>query len=212
MKIHGVGQISISVTDVDRAVEFYRDTLGIDFLFQVPGTNPMAFFNCAGTRLYINQPENPEESGTVCHLLHKSIPPKIPPKRLTARGVTIESEPHIIHQTDNYTLWMAFFKRPGRQSHGRDERRGRFDGLARLASKRRATSREFWITTLGNSLLIECDVDWKVNMIGVLDLDLRTTPDKTLSIDRNWLRPKRPKMPGLDYAEGSVQQQSAKHR
>ena len=26
MKIHGVGQISISVTDVDRAVEFYRDT------------------------------------------------------------------------------------------------------------------------------------------------------------------------------------------
>lgn len=111
MKIHGVGQISISVTDVDRAVEFYRDTLGIDFLFQVPGTNPMAFFDCAGTRLYINQTENPEHSGnSVVYFQVDSA--QAARKELEARGVTFESEPHIIHQTDNYTLWMAFFRDP----------------------------------------------------------------------------------------------------
>ena len=111
MKIHGVGQISISVTDVDKAVEFYRDTLDIDFLFQVPGNNPMAFFDCSGTRLYINQPENPEHAGnSVIYFQVDSAQEAA--KDLTARGVAIESEPHIIHQTENYTLWMAFFRDP----------------------------------------------------------------------------------------------------
>ena len=111
MKILGIGQISISVTDVDRAVEFYRDTLGIDFLFQVPGTNPMAFFNCAGTRLYINQPENLGHAGSSV-IYFRVDSAQEAANDLTARGVPIESEPHIIHQTDNYTLWMAFFRDP----------------------------------------------------------------------------------------------------
>ena len=111
MKIHGVGQISISVSNVDRAVEFYRDVLGINFLFQVPGANPMAFFDCDGTRLYINQPENPEDSGTSV-VYFKVDSAQEAAKDLEARGVKIDSEPHIIHQTDNYTLWMAFFRDP----------------------------------------------------------------------------------------------------
>ena len=111
MKIHGVGQISISVTDVDRAVEFYRDILGINFLFQVPGDNPMAFFDCSGIRLYINQPENPEHAGTsVIYFQVDSAQDAA--KDLASRGVSIESEPHIIHQTENYTLWMSFFRAP----------------------------------------------------------------------------------------------------
>ena len=111
MKIHGVGQISISVTDVDRAVEFYRDILGINFLFQVPGDNPMAFFDCSGIRLYINQPENPEHAGTsVIYFQVDSAQDSA--KDLASRGVSIESEPHIIYQTENYTLWMAFFRDP----------------------------------------------------------------------------------------------------
>lgn len=42
--LQSIGQIHISVTDIDRAVSFYRDTLGMQFLFQVPG-QPMAFFS-----------------------------------------------------------------------------------------------------------------------------------------------------------------------
>ena len=112
MKIHGVGQISISVTDVDRAVEFYRDTLGIDFLFQVPGTNPMAFFNCAGTRLYINQPENPEHATGSSVIYFTVDSAHEAAEELKSKGVQLESEPHIIHQTENFTLWMAFFEDP----------------------------------------------------------------------------------------------------
>ena len=112
MKIHGVGQISISVTDVDRAGEFYRDTLGIDFLFQVPGTNPMAFFNCAGTRLYINQPENPEHATGSSVIYFTVDSAHEAAEELKSKGVHLVSEPHIIHQTENFTLWMAFFKDP----------------------------------------------------------------------------------------------------
>jgi catechol 2,3-dioxygenase-like lactoylglutathione lyase family enzyme len=40
-----IGQIAVPVIDLERAVKFYRDTLGIKFLFQVPN---LAFFDCAG--------------------------------------------------------------------------------------------------------------------------------------------------------------------
>ena len=111
MKIHGVGQISISVSDVDRAVRFYRDLLEIPFLFQVPGGNPMAFFDCGGTRLYINQPENPEDSGSSVVYFQVDSAQETA-SELETRGVPMESEPHIIHQTENYTLWMSFFRDP----------------------------------------------------------------------------------------------------
>jgi len=52
-----IGQIAIPVRDVQRASEFYRDTLGIKFLFQVPG---LAFFACGGVRLMLSTPEGPE--------------------------------------------------------------------------------------------------------------------------------------------------------
>ena len=52
-----IGQIHVSVTDVDRSVAFYRDVLGIPFLFGVPG-QPMAFFDCDGVRLYLGVPES----------------------------------------------------------------------------------------------------------------------------------------------------------
>ncbi len=55
--IEGIGQISIVVSDVDRAVAFYRDVLGLQYLFGFPG---MAFFDCGGVRLYLAKAEKPE--------------------------------------------------------------------------------------------------------------------------------------------------------
>jgi catechol 2,3-dioxygenase-like lactoylglutathione lyase family enzyme len=42
MALGPVGQIHISVTDIDTSVAFYQDVLGIPLLFQVPNM-PMAF-------------------------------------------------------------------------------------------------------------------------------------------------------------------------
>ena len=59
MALGPVGQIHISVTDIDTSVAFYRDVLGIPLLFQVPGM-PMAFFASGDVRLYLGVPESPE--------------------------------------------------------------------------------------------------------------------------------------------------------
>jgi catechol-2,3-dioxygenase len=49
-----IGQISIPVQELESAVNFYRDSLGMDFLFQVPN---MAFFDCGGIRILLAVPE-----------------------------------------------------------------------------------------------------------------------------------------------------------
>ena len=53
-----IGQIAVTVKDVDRAILFYRDVLGMKLLFQVP---TMGFFACDGVRLMIGTAEKPEE-------------------------------------------------------------------------------------------------------------------------------------------------------
>ena len=53
-----IGQISVNVHDFDRAVAFYKDTLGIKHLFTVAGR--MAFFDCRGMRLMLAIPERPD--------------------------------------------------------------------------------------------------------------------------------------------------------
>src|SRR5690348_18469368 len=50
-----IGQHLIPVTDLARATAFYRDTLGMRFLFEVP--QRMAFFDCGGIRLMLGVPE-----------------------------------------------------------------------------------------------------------------------------------------------------------
>ena len=105
-----VGQIHISVTDIDRSVAFYRDTLGLPFLFQVPG-QPMAFFDCGGTRLYLSA-EN-EQPGSESVLYFRVADISAAHANLTARGVEFHGAPHMIHRhADGTEEWMAFFKDP----------------------------------------------------------------------------------------------------
>ena len=52
LTITGVGQINIPVKDLDKAVTFYRDVLGMTLLFQVP-TPGMAFFDVGGIRVML---------------------------------------------------------------------------------------------------------------------------------------------------------------
>jgi predicted enzyme related to lactoylglutathione lyase len=105
-----IGQIAITVTDVDRAVGFYRDTLGVKFLFQVPN---MAFFDCDGVRLMISAPEKPNE--TFNSVIYFKVPDIHQVFRtLVARGAASEGEPHLVARMPDHDLWMAFFRDPDR--------------------------------------------------------------------------------------------------
>ncbi|HZN76003.1 MAG TPA: VOC family protein [Micromonosporaceae bacterium] len=110
MALGPVGQIGITVTDIDRAVAFYRDTLGIPFLFQVPG-QPMAFFQSGDVRLYLGEAESPEFVTRTTHYYRvDDIDAEY--ERLRAAGVPMRDKPHVVHRDGTTELWMAFCNDP----------------------------------------------------------------------------------------------------
>ncbi len=102
-----IGQISVPVHDLERAVRFYRDTLGMRFLFAVPN---LAFFDCGGVRLMLGMPEQPELHLPGSIIYYKVDDIQAAFDTLTARGVSFEDKPHVIAKLEDHELWMTFFR------------------------------------------------------------------------------------------------------
>jgi len=105
-----IGQIALTVSDIGRAVTFYRDSLGMRFLFQVPN---LAFFDCDGIRLMLSLPEKTAE-GSSSVIYYKVADIQQAFQTLASRGVAFEGEPHLIAKMPDHQLWMAFFRDPDR--------------------------------------------------------------------------------------------------
>ncbi len=104
-----IGQISVPVRDLERAVRFYRDTLGMQFLFAAPN---LAFFDCGGIRLMLGVPEKPELDHPGSIIYYKVADIQTAFDTLTSRGVSFEDKPHLIAKLEYHELWMAFFRDP----------------------------------------------------------------------------------------------------
>ena len=104
-----VGQLLIPVDDFESGIAFYRDVLGIPFLFAAPPQ--MAFFQCGGVRLLVGVPDGQaaQRGSTIyfqvpdIHAVHAS---------LHAGGVRFVAEPHVVHRTPTSELWLAEFIDP----------------------------------------------------------------------------------------------------
>ncbi len=105
-----IGQIAVPVSDVDRAVAFYRDVLGMRFLFQAPPG--LGFFDCGGVRLMLDAPAKAQSDhpGSVVYYRVADLDEAY--ETLSARGVRFEAEPHLIAKMPDHELWMAFFRDP----------------------------------------------------------------------------------------------------
>ena len=108
MILSAIGQIAMVVKDVRRAVEFYRDSLGLPLLFQAPPS--LAFFDCGGVRLMLSPAERPEfdHPGSVLYFTVNDVDEAH--RTLTARGVDFREPPHLIAKMPDHELWMAFFR------------------------------------------------------------------------------------------------------
>jgi methylmalonyl-CoA/ethylmalonyl-CoA epimerase len=104
--ITSVGQISIIVKDLSRAVAFYRDIVGLRFLFETGG---MAFFDCGGTRLMFSKSEDPNTSGSSI-VYYKTADIQAAASAMKSKGVTFEAEPRMIAKMPDHELWMAFLR------------------------------------------------------------------------------------------------------
>jgi methylmalonyl-CoA/ethylmalonyl-CoA epimerase len=102
-----IGQIAMIARDVARATAFYRDSLGMKFLFEFPG---LAFFDCGGVRLMISKPEKPEFDHPGSILYFKVTDIDAAHADLKAKGVEFTDAPHLIAKMPDHELWMAFFK------------------------------------------------------------------------------------------------------
>ena len=102
-----IGQIAISVQDVDKAVAFYRDVLGLKLLFQAPPG--LAFFDCGGVRLMLARPEKPEFDHPASTLYFKVADIQQATATLESRGVRFEEEPHLIAKMPDHELWLCEF-------------------------------------------------------------------------------------------------------
>jgi methylmalonyl-CoA/ethylmalonyl-CoA epimerase len=101
-----IGQIAVPVKDIARAVAFYRDQIGMKFLFQA---GKLAFFDCSGIILMLDVPEDAEfqHPSSVIYFTVDDIQAGY--AALKSRGVRFRGEPHIIHKAAEFDLWMAFF-------------------------------------------------------------------------------------------------------
>ncbi len=103
-----IGQIAVNAHDLERAVRFYRDTLGMRLLFEAPPK--MAFFDCDGVRLMLSLPETPEFDHPSSILYFKVDDIEAAHAALAGRGVGFENGPHLVHKAETHELWLAFFR------------------------------------------------------------------------------------------------------
>jgi predicted enzyme related to lactoylglutathione lyase len=103
-----IGQISVNVHDLDRAVAFYKDALGMKHLFTVPPH--MSFFDCGGIRLMLAIPERPDLDHPSSILYFKVSDIEEAHEILEARGVHFESKPMLVAPMATHDLWLAEFR------------------------------------------------------------------------------------------------------
>lgn len=99
-----IGQIAITVQDVQRATDFYRDTLGMQHLFSA---GSMSFFDCDGIRLLLGLPEPGQQAFS--SIIYFRVPDiATAHDALVARGVQFVQTPHVAARMQTHDLWLAF--------------------------------------------------------------------------------------------------------
>ena len=105
--INHIGQIAINVHDTNRAVAFYRDTLGLTHLFTA---GQLAFFDCGGIRLMLGPPDKPEFDHPSSILYFKVDDIQSAHQQLVQKNVKMEDKPHLVARMPDHELWLNAFR------------------------------------------------------------------------------------------------------
>ncbi len=100
-----IAQISVRVTDLDRATQFYQTKLGLHHLHQAPS---VSIFDCGGITLLLSLPEKDNEgASSVIYFDVADIQQAF--TILSARAVVFIGEPHVVGQLGPVAVWVAVF-------------------------------------------------------------------------------------------------------
>jgi len=105
--VQKVGQIGVPVKDLNRALDFYKEKLGLTLLFN---TDRLAFFKCDELRIMLTLPESEEfsKSSSVIYFQVNNIRDSY--EDLLSKEVIFIDEPHVVAKVGQIETWMAFFK------------------------------------------------------------------------------------------------------
>jgi methylmalonyl-CoA/ethylmalonyl-CoA epimerase len=106
--LSAIEQIAVNVKDIDRAVAFYRDKLGMKHLFIAPPN--LAFFDCDGIRLMLSPPPKPEFDHPSSIIYFKVDDIQQAYATLADRDVQFEEKPSFVADMGTYDLWLASFR------------------------------------------------------------------------------------------------------
>lgn len=105
-----IGQIAITVRDVPEATRFYRDILGLRFLF---AAGPNLAFLAAGTvRLMLTTPQGHGTPGHNSILYFKVADLPATHAAVVGRGARSEREPQLTARLPDHELWISFVRDP----------------------------------------------------------------------------------------------------
>ncbi len=106
--LSAIEQIAVNAHDLERAVGFYRDKLGMKHLFSVPPN--LAFFDCNGIRLMLSLPAKPEFDHPSSPIYFAVDDIQQATQTLSERGVKFEEQPIFVADMGTYDLWLAAFR------------------------------------------------------------------------------------------------------
>ena len=110
-----LGQIALTVGDLQRAVAFYRDALGMKLLFEAPPR--MAFFDCGGIRLLLGEAPAAAAGGHSSSVLYYRVKDiHAAYEALVGRGVTFDEKPHLVARLPDREVWLGEFHDPDRNA------------------------------------------------------------------------------------------------
>lgn len=113
VELSTIRQIAIIVKDLERAKTFYRDTLGMKFLFDAPGRSVaenLTFFDAGGVRLMLGKAEKPEfdHPASILYYLVGDIVGTH--TTLVEKGVRVVHEPRLVVPMPDHDLWISFYR------------------------------------------------------------------------------------------------------
>jgi methylmalonyl-CoA/ethylmalonyl-CoA epimerase len=105
-----IGQIAIAINDMPKAIAFYRDVLGLKFLFEA-GPN-LAFFACGDVRLMLTTLQGDSRDHRTSVIYYKVSDIQAATAPLQAQGIPLAQEPTMVAKMPDHHLWMAFLRDP----------------------------------------------------------------------------------------------------
>ena len=109
LNLDHIGQIALPVADVDRAEAFYRDVLGLRWLYRF---GDLTFFDCAGVRLLLEKTLDAGDVARSSVIYFRCADIGVAVGELRGRGVVFDGVPQLIARMDDHDLWMCFFRDP----------------------------------------------------------------------------------------------------